>query len=82
LIHIKPSSRPVITHIDHRCTSCGRCVIICPARLWAVKNDHVVLEPAHVNWCTECGSCLQACPASAIDFKYPINGEGVKYYHG
>jgi flavin-dependent dehydrogenase/ferredoxin-like protein FixX len=82
LIHIKPSSRPVITHFDHRCTSCGRCAIICPARLWIMKDGHIVLEKDHVNWCTECGSCYQACPSSAIEIAYPLHGEGIVYKHG
>jgi ferredoxin len=82
LIHVKPSSRPVITHFDHRCTNCGRCALICPARLWAVKDGKAMLEKDHVNWCTECGSCFQACPSSAIGMAYPLRGEGVVYKHG
>nr|MDO8084656.1 FAD-dependent oxidoreductase [Candidatus Sigynarchaeum springense] len=82
LIHIKPSSRPVITHFDHRCTGCGRCETVCPARLWSIKDGKMALEKGHENWCTECGSCFQACPSSAIAMAYPLNGEGIAYKHG
>lgn len=82
LIHVKPSSRPVITRFDHRCTNCGRCAMICPARLWTMKDGRTLLLNDHVKWCTECGSCFQACPASAIEITYPLHGEGIVYKHG
>lgn len=82
LIHVKPSSRPVIVHITHRCTSCGRCAMICPAKLWIIKDNKVSIENGHENWCLECGSCSQACPSSAIGMSYPMRGEGVVYKHG
>ncbi len=82
LIHVKPSSRAIITHFDHRCTGCGRCALICPAGLWSTKDGRAILEKDHENWCTECHSCFQACPSSAIEIAYPMRGEGIVYKHG
>ncbi|MBN2152227.1 MAG: FAD-dependent oxidoreductase [Candidatus Lokiarchaeota archaeon] len=82
MIHVKPSSRPVIRHLEHRCTACGHCVTVCPARLWASRDGRIRLEEGHALWCMECGSCFQACPSSAIEIAYPLNGEGIAYKHG
>nr|MDO8114475.1 FAD-dependent oxidoreductase [Candidatus Sigynarchaeota archaeon] len=82
ITHVKKSSRPIITHVEHRCTNCGSCTMICPEGLWHNENGHVSLERDHESWCTECGGCFQACPASAILMQLPLHGEGVKYMQG
>lgn len=80
-IHVEVPSQPVITHITHRCTGCGNCIITCPANLWSRKDDIVILETDASSFCLECGACFQSCPSSAILMKFPFSG-GVKYTRG
>ncbi len=45
---------------DFKCTSCGRCLADCPARLR--ENDRIVL---HRESCVHCGKCVERCPMEA-----------------
>ncbi|MFX0101464.1 MAG: FAD-dependent oxidoreductase [Candidatus Hodarchaeota archaeon] len=84
LLNIKPSSTPIIVHDKEKCTSCARCALICPSKLWRRNKEDkkVCLEENHQEFCTECGGCYQACPNEAIQMHLPLNGEGIKYRYG
>lgn len=48
------------------CTTCGRCVAICPSNVCTqpVANSPIVIENIHR--CIACGHCVAACPTHAI----------------
>lgn len=52
-----------------RCISCGKCVRVCPQRLFpnfialnAVNADWKACSALHIESCIECGSCSYICP--------------------
>ncbi len=47
-----------------RCVNCGRCLEVCPHRVFQEANGKVRL--AAPEKCMECGACQVNCPASAI----------------
>ena len=48
--------------VDDRCTSCGRCVEVCP-----VENIRLDAgRPAWLHHCEQCMACIQNCPTEAI----------------
>lgn len=46
-----------------RCTACGLCERVCPARCIDVKTAHI-----YAGSCTLCFSCLAACPTGALRY--------------
>jgi ferredoxin len=54
-----------------RCTGCGRCVAVCPPRLFTLEvsgyRKHALLEKREA--CTRCGRCIEACPVGALAWK-------------
>jgi len=59
----------MITIDGARCTKCRFCVDECPARIFTVRSDRVVLpvaEAAHLAQCNRCGHCVAICPVDAI----------------
>jgi len=73
-----------ITQDPGRCTGCGRCVMICPVRLWELDEESRKARQVEDfdQWCFECGACFQACPAGSINLNYPRNGAGISYLKG
>lgn len=47
-----------------RCIGCGRCVEVCPHRVFALAGKKARLVDADA--CIECGACARNCPAAAI----------------
>lgn len=47
-----------------KCTGCGRCVEVCPHRLFQIENGRAQLGDRDL--CMECGACARNCPFSAI----------------
>jgi ferredoxin len=48
-----------------KCTDCGMCVSICPAKAYVMNpSDHHVVF--HLERCVACGNCLDACPPGAL----------------
>jgi L-aspartate semialdehyde sulfurtransferase ferredoxin len=48
-----------------KCTDCGMCVSICPAKAYVMDQaDHHVVF--HLERCVACGTCLDACPPGAL----------------
>lgn len=64
------------------CTGCGKCSILCAAKLWSMAGGIAQFDKDYRNRCLECGACFHACPTSAIDFRYPDGGAGVAYQRG
>lgn len=49
---------------NERCTSCGRCVEICPANVFKMDDDFPMVIDEDL--CTLCGVCADQCPVNAI----------------
>ena len=50
-----------------RCTRCGRCVRICPCRVFTLDDTRLPqITPAHRARCISCGHCTAICPALAL----------------
>jgi len=48
--------------VDDRCTSCGRCVEVCPVENIRLESG----RPAWLHHCEQCMACIQFCPTEAI----------------
>jgi len=46
------------------CIGCGRCVEVCPHKVFVVDSMKAVL--ADKDACMECGACARNCPVNAI----------------
>jgi len=49
---------------ETRCTGCGRCVEVCPQRVFEMSDRRV--QGADRDRCIECGACAGNCPAGAL----------------
>lgn len=50
---------------EKRCTDCGMCVSICPARAFEVDGRTWKVN-FHGDRCIACGMCIEACPPGAM----------------
>jgi ferredoxin len=48
--------------VDDRCTSCGRCVEVCPVENIRLEEG----RPVWLHHCEQCMACIQFCPTEAI----------------
>lgn len=48
-----------------KCTGCGLCAIVCPHRVFEIKDQKAVITNADL--CMECGACSLNCPADALN---------------
>ena len=46
------------------CIGCGRCVEVCPHRVFTVRELKAVIVA--FDSCMECGACARNCPVAAI----------------
>lgn len=49
---------------DEKCCGCGRCVEVCPHRVFSVIDSKARIDDK--DGCMECGACAGNCPTSAI----------------
>jgi NAD-dependent dihydropyrimidine dehydrogenase PreA subunit len=47
-----------------RCTGCGRCVEVCPHRVFTMNQKEVII--ADRDRCIECGACVMNCQFDAL----------------
>lgn len=55
---------------DGKCTGCGQCAAMCPARTIRLEG-----RPSRPRWatnCTGCYRCINLCPAQAIQISVPL----------
>lgn len=65
-----------IPHINaSRCSGCGRCIAICPLRLFAFEQQGwrkvSVLQDSDA--CNGCAKCAANCPLEVIEMKKQVN---------
>jgi NAD-dependent dihydropyrimidine dehydrogenase PreA subunit len=68
------SDRPF--YATERCTSCGKCVKMCPVDNISLKNG----KPKWNGHCTQCMACIQRCPQKAIQYGKRTAARG-RYVH-
>lgn len=59
-----------IVYLD-KCTGCGECAKICPAKAISIQNHKSVINGLK---CIGCASCIAACPSTAIDVPWESGG--------
>lgn len=52
--------------IRSSCINCGKCLKVCPAKLFTRGDDRKVSIP-DIQDCIDCGHCIAACPTESID---------------
>ena len=57
------SAKTQLGFIEHKCTSCGRCVSVCPTGAHTIRDG---LHKFDRTKCTLCGSCVTACPSKTL----------------
>lgn len=50
-----------------KCIGCGLCAIVCPHRVFEMKDKSAVI--VDMDACMECGACSLNCPVEAINVK-------------
>ena len=73
------SPRPVIDPI--KCTRCGQCVNICPAKPKALtwrSNERIDTPVYDYAKCIRCYCCQETCPSEAISVKVPLLGKIIR----
>jgi MinD superfamily P-loop ATPase len=58
------TTKPVVE--EERCSSCNRCVEICPPKALARKGKDLIFDYAQ---CLRCFCCLEVCSEGAISIK-------------
>lgn len=53
-----------LAYSSEKCTACGRCVEVCPRKVFTLSNGKAVL--ADRDSCIECGACALNCRFGAI----------------
>ena len=53
-----------------KCTGCGRCLEVCPHRVFRAEGKKVVL--ADRDACMECGACARNCAFDAIQVEQGV----------
>lgn len=54
-----------LRHDEDKCTGCGRCLEVCPHRVFEQDGDKVGIT--YRDRCMECGACQKNCPFGAIE---------------
>ncbi|MBQ7826676.1 MAG: glycyl-radical enzyme activating protein [Clostridia bacterium] len=59
---------PELMQRDHKCTACGRCVVVCPS---SARQLHLEAGTPFItvdrDLCRVCGKCAEVCPAEACE---------------
>jgi len=58
-----------VTRNEERCTSCGACLTVCPARCFE-QEKNTLLVRFNNSKCIACGLCIKACPPRAMELHF------------
>ncbi len=58
-----------VTRNEDRCTSCGACVTVCPARAFEYEPGTLKVRFNNAK-CVACGMCITACPPRAMELHF------------
>ena len=53
-----------LTYNPLKCTGCGMCIIVCPHRVFQLKDKKALI--VNKDHCMECGACAINCEEEAI----------------
>jgi hypothetical protein len=56
---------------EKKCTGCGECLKVCPAKTISLKNNKAMIDGLK---CIGCATCIAVCPYAAIDVKWESGG--------
>lgn len=65
-----------------KCNRCGEdygchpCIFFCPAEVYKLEGDEVMLSPSN---CVHCQTCRTKCPNQIIQWRVPEGGGGPRY---
>ena len=48
------------------CIRCGRCVRVCPSRIFTQEGKGAEIGTVNIATCIACGHCVAACPTSSV----------------
>jgi nitroreductase/NAD-dependent dihydropyrimidine dehydrogenase PreA subunit len=57
---------------NERCTRCGMCIDVCPARIFVwntTQNEKPRIDVVNEEFCITCGHCVSICPENAVIHK-------------
>lgn len=55
-----------------KCTSCGKCALICCMDVFGPTEPHTIPEVRYPEECWHCRACVMDCPSGAIEMRYPL----------
>lgn len=58
-----------VTRNEERCTSCGACITVCPAKAFSYEPKTMVVRFDNAK-CVACGICIKACPPRAMELHF------------
>lgn len=81
---ISPPRKQLALH-EKRCTGCGACAVMCPARAISIADNkkHRTVTIS-MSSCVYCGACATICPEQALEFEAGSELPGLakdKLYH-
>jgi len=59
-----------LQHDIDKCTGCGRCLEVCPHRVFQAEGKKVAIRDRDA--CMECGACARNCPFDAIQVEQGV----------
>jgi NAD-dependent dihydropyrimidine dehydrogenase PreA subunit len=67
-------------HIGEACSACGKCIEICPMKVFEDESGKVV--PVREQDCLHCLLCLEACPNQAVSVRHgALDAIGIAIRH-
>lgn len=49
------------------CTKCGKCVKVCPSKIFTQEASDASISMVNVQGCIVCGHCVAACPTDSVE---------------
>jgi DNA-directed RNA polymerase subunit D len=61
--------------ISAKCKACGKCVAVCPQKVYDLKNGKLQINQDNYLKCHLCNACVEACPEKALT----VSSDRTKY---